>query len=163
MNSNVAALNDMFHGRIIERSLALSQMEHFSLTDLQWPPRVCVRYVHETLGCPIPHFDIQKSARECPSLRPLCALDPHLCRACTGASTAANFYQRVLLLPDSQSGITSRKCGLRGRPRGFRVPFGTGPLALACFRHRLGHGVFLVRCLFARAFTSSLRGRGSGK
>ncbi len=31
------------------------------------------------------------------------------------------------LLPDSQSGITSRKCRLRGRPQGFRVPFGTGP------------------------------------
>ncbi len=29
-------------------------------------------------------------------------------------------------LPDSQRGITSRKCGLRGRPRGFRVPLGTG-------------------------------------
>ncbi len=25
-------------------------------------------------------------------------------------------------------GVMSRKCGLRGRPRGFRVPFGTGPL-----------------------------------
>ncbi len=34
---------------------------------------------------------------------------------------------RSRLLPDSQSGITSRKCGLGGRPRGFRVPFGTGP------------------------------------
>uniref|UniRef100_A0A672R497 mitogen-activated protein kinase n=1 Tax=Sinocyclocheilus grahami TaxID=75366 RepID=A0A672R497_SINGR len=35
---------------------------------------------------------------------------------------------RSILLPDSQSGITSRKCGLRGRPLGFRVPFGTGPM-----------------------------------
>ncbi len=34
---------------------------------------------------------------------------------------------RSRLLPDSQSGITSRKCGLKGRPRGFRVPFGTEP------------------------------------
>ncbi len=30
------------------------------------------------------------------------------------------------LLHDSQSGITSQKCGLRGRPQGFRVRFGTG-------------------------------------
>ncbi len=37
---------------------------------------------------------------------------------------------RSRLLPDSQSGITSRKSGLRGRPRGYRVPFGTGPKGL---------------------------------
>ncbi len=36
---------------------------------------------------------------------------------------------RNRLLPDSQSGITSRMCGLRGRPQGFRVPFGTGPIS----------------------------------
>ncbi len=36
---------------------------------------------------------------------------------------------RSRLLSDSQSGITSQKCGLGGRPRGFRVPFGTGPLS----------------------------------
>ncbi len=36
---------------------------------------------------------------------------------------------RSRLLPDNQSGITSRNCGLRGRPRGFRVPFGTGPVS----------------------------------
>ncbi len=34
------------------------------LTDLQWPPRAHVRYVHETVGCPIPHFSVQKGARE---------------------------------------------------------------------------------------------------
>ncbi len=52
-----------------------------------------------------------------PPLRPLCALDPHFCRARTGRAPP--------LLPDSQSGIASRECGLRGR--GFRVLCGTGP------------------------------------
>ncbi len=72
------------------------------LMDLQWPPR------RETVGCPIPHFSVQKGAREHPLMHPQGEL-------------------RSRLLPDSQSGITSRKCGLRGSPRGFRVPFGTGP------------------------------------
>ncbi|ROI15053.1 hypothetical protein DPX16_15494 [Anabarilius grahami] len=50
---------------------------------------------------------------------PQCALllSPHWCK----------LHSRYL--PDSQSGIPSRKCGLVGRPRVFRVPFGTGPLA----------------------------------
>ncbi len=39
----------------------------------------------------------------------------------TEASSTADF------LPDSQSCITSRKYGFRKRPRGFRVPFETGP------------------------------------
>ncbi len=30
---------------------------------------------------------------------------------------------------DNKSGITSRKCGLRGRPWRIRVPFGTGPVS----------------------------------
>ncbi len=50
----------------------------------------------------------------------LCTLDPHFCRARTGASSAADFYPTV---------IASRKCGLRGRLRGFRVRFGKGPLS----------------------------------
>ncbi len=58
-------------------------------------------------------------------MRPLCVLDPHFCRAHTGASIWVQAPSR--LLPDSQSGITSRKCGLRGRPREFRVSFGPGP------------------------------------
>ncbi len=37
---------------------------------------------------------------------------------------------RGRLLPNSQSGITSRKCGLRGRPRWFRVRFGTVPISV---------------------------------
>ncbi len=49
---------------------ALSLMVHFmcicGLTDLQWPPRARVRQVHETVGCPIPCFSVQKGARECP-------------------------------------------------------------------------------------------------
>ncbi len=69
-------------------STALSQTEHFvctcGLTDLQWP--LCV-----SVECPIPHFSVQKGAREWP----LCALDPHFCRACTGASSAADFYPTV--------------------------------------------------------------------
>ncbi len=52
----------------LETITALSQMEHFmctcGLTDLQWPLRARVRYVHETVGCPIPHFSVQKGARE---------------------------------------------------------------------------------------------------
>ncbi len=56
---------------------------------------------------------------ERPPLRPLCALDPHFCRAHTWASSQQT--------SNSQSGIMLRKCGLRGRPRGFRVTFGTGP------------------------------------
>ncbi len=40
---------------------------------------------------------------------------------------------RSRLLPDSQSGITSRKCGHGGRPQGFRVLFGTGPWCKALF------------------------------
>ncbi len=46
---------------------------------------------------------------------------------------------RCRLLPDSQSGITSRKCGLRGRPRGFRVPFGTGPKTEPCAQTQNKH------------------------
>ncbi len=38
---------------------------------------------------------------------------------------------RGRLLPNSQSGITSRKFGHRGRLRGVRVPFGTGPTSRA--------------------------------
>lgn len=37
------------------------------------------------------------------------------------------------LLPDSQSSVTSRKCGFRGRTRWFRVPFGTGPGMWYCW------------------------------
>ncbi len=58
---------------------------------LWWPPRARVRKGHETIECPIPHFSVQKGARK----RPLCALDPHFCQACTGASSAADFYPTV--------------------------------------------------------------------
>ncbi len=87
------------------------------LAVLQWLPRAHVRKVHETVGCPIPHFNVQKGARD------LLLLSPHWDELRSG------------LLPDSQSSITSRKCGLRGRLRGFRVPFGTGPIVL----HRRPH------------------------
>ena len=48
-------------------------------------------------------------------LRSICALNAHWSEL------------RSRLDPDSQSGVTSGKCGLRGRPRVFRVPFVTGP------------------------------------
>ncbi len=100
----------------------MAQMDHFmctcSLTDLQWPPRA--RLLSHVK---IPNFSIQKGARE----RPLCGR--YVPSILTSAEPAL-VQARRRLLPDSQSGITSRKCGLRGRPRGFRVPFGTGPMTL---------------------------------
>ncbi len=101
---------------------ALSQMEHFmcicGLTDLQWPPRARVVKSTRPWNVPFLILAFRRVLASAP-LWPLCALDPHFCP----------HWGELLsrLLPDSQSGITSRKCGLRGRPRGFRVPFGTGP------------------------------------
>ncbi len=57
---------------------------------------------------------------ERPPLRPLCALDPHFCRAHTWAS-----LQQTSTRQSKRHYVTN--CGLRGRPRGFRVTFGTGP------------------------------------
>ena len=75
--------------------LALSQMAHFictfRLVDLQWLLCQRVRLDHETVGCPICHFRFQKGAHEHPSLRSICALDAHFCRARTGASSTAAF------------------------------------------------------------------------
>ncbi len=72
------------------------------------------------VGCPIPHCSVQKCARE----RPLCGV----MRPRSTLLPSPHWGElRSRLLPNSQSGITSRKCGLRGRPLGFRVPFGTGP------------------------------------
>ncbi len=73
------------------------------------------------LGCPIPYFNVQTGARECP----LCS---HYAPSIRTSAEPALVQARSRLLPDSQSGITSRKCRLRGWPPGFRVPFGTGPL-----------------------------------
>ncbi len=75
----------------------------------------------DTVGCLIPRFSVQKGARE----RPLCG---HYAPSIRTSAEPALMQARSRLLPDNQSGITSRKCGLRGRPRGFRVPFGTGPM-----------------------------------
>ncbi len=76
---------------------------------LQWPPRARVRKVHETEGCPIPHFSNQKGARE----RPLCGRYAPSIR--TSAEHALGRV-RNRLLPDSQSAITSWNCRLKGRP-----------------------------------------------
>ncbi len=65
----------------------------------------------------VSHFSVQKGARELP----LCGCYAPSIR--TSAEHALGRAQSRLLL-NSQSGITSRKCGLRGRPQGFRVPFG---------------------------------------
>ncbi len=73
-----------------------------------------------TIRCPIPYFSVQKCAHE----RPLC------CHYAPSIRTSAE--PALGLLPDSQSAITSWKCGLRGRPQGFRVPFGTGPFFPTC-------------------------------
>jgi len=54
------------------------------------------------------------SARE----RPLCG---HYAPSIHISAEPALVQARNRFLPDSQSGITSRKCGLRGRPRGFLV------------------------------------------
>ncbi len=51
----------------------------------------CIFWPTPAVGCPIPQFSVQKGARQ----RPLCALDPHFCRALTGASSAAEFYPTV--------------------------------------------------------------------
>ncbi len=74
--------------------------------------------VHETVGCPIPHFSIQKGAHECPRY----ALLPSLHWG----------ELRSRLLTDSQSGITSRECGLRGRPEGLGCHLGQGQLYALC-------------------------------
>ncbi len=101
-------------------SEALSQKEHFlctcGLTNLQWPP--CARVCKSTRPYSVPFLilafrRVLASAPFVAVMRPQFALLPSL--------------HWGELLPDSQSGITSRKCGLGGRPWGFRVPFGTGP------------------------------------
>ncbi len=48
---------------------------------------------------------------------PLCALDPHFCLTALGRAPQQTSTRQ------SKRDYT-RKCGLRGRPRGFRVPFG---------------------------------------
>ncbi len=52
------------------------------------------------------HFSIQMGALERTPLRPLCALDPNFC------------WGRTRLLTTVKAGITSRKCGLKGRREG---------------------------------------------
>ncbi len=72
----------------------------------------------------------------------VCPLSPRDRRVSHFAPFPAAVHPRYVLLPslpwdelhsrpDSQSGITSWKCRLRGRLQGFRVQFGAGPLS--CF------------------------------
>ncbi len=60
---------------------------------------------------------------------------------------------RSRLLPDSQSGITSRKSG---RPRGFRVPFRTGP-NLACWLPYICLLLFLLPAECTKASARRMR------
>ncbi len=94
---------------------ALSQMEHFMCTCVLWSyhgRRVCVSV--KSTGVPfliLAFSRVLASAQFAAVMRPRSALLPSLRWG----------ELRGRLLPDSQSGITSRKCGLRGRPWGFRV------------------------------------------
>ncbi len=60
--------------------------------DLKWPPCACAREVHETVGCPIPHFSVQKGARE----RLLCGrYAPSIRTSAEPALGRADFYPTV--------------------------------------------------------------------
>lgn len=63
------------------------------------------------------------------------------------------------LLPDSQSSVTSRKCGFRGRTRWFRVPFWTGPawdvILLTCMSVNIKFGNACV-CFLTHIYINSI-------
>ncbi len=121
LRTNQSALTRM-DNKLLSVNMSLwtcPQMEHFMCT--------CGLKMAAVCACPLSPRDRRVSPFLTLAFRrvPLCALDPHFCRP-------ALVRAHSRLLPDSQSDITSRKCGLRGRPRGFRVPFGTGPILLRC-------------------------------